>query len=169
MSILKKMKTLVGIEDFDEEDIEDEKEEAAEKPPVDIWPAAYAPQHKTEFRETGSSRDKVISMKRTLNAITSQFDLVVSTPKNFNDCPKLVDHLKSRRPVILNLEHVEAETARKIFDFMSGATCALNGAVESITGNNTNTFVFVPENINVISNDEHKGMDFKPGEKNPWR
>ena len=34
----------------------------------------------------------------------------------FDECPKLVDSLKARKPVIINLEKVESDTARKIFD-----------------------------------------------------
>ncbi|MDR1572532.1 MAG: cell division protein SepF [Clostridiales Family XIII bacterium] len=165
--MFKKLKILVGIEDVDDEDdLVDEDEGDMERRPVDIRPGPYSSQQRTEFKEMGSPRDKVISMNRTLNAITSQFNLVVTEPKSFEDCPKLVDSLKSRKPVIINLERVETDMARKIFDFLSGATCALNGTVQKIA---VNIFVFVPENINVISNTEHKGMDFAPDIKSPWR
>jgi cell division inhibitor SepF len=165
-SILKKLKILVGIEDIDEDedDFEDEKEDAAGRESAGTRPASYAPRRRMEFRETGGPGGKVISMN--MNALTSQFILVVTQPKSFDDCPRLVDSLKSRKPVIINLEHIETDAARKIFDFLSGATCALNGTVQKIA---MNIFVFVPENINVISNTEHKGMDFASDIKNPWR
>ncbi|MFR2966055.1 MAG: cell division protein SepF [Anaerovoracaceae bacterium] len=56
---------------------------------------------------------------------------MVIEPKSFDECPKLVDSLKGRRPVIINLEKIETETAKKIFDFLSGATL-LNGNVQRL-------------------------------------
>ena len=46
-----------------------------------------------------------------------------------------MDSLKGRRPIIINLEKLETEVARKIFDFMSGATYALNGNVQKVANN----------------------------------
>ena len=71
--------------------------------------------------------------------------------------PKLVDNLKSRKPVIVNLERLESDTARKIFDFLSGATYALNGNVQKVANN---IFVFAPENVDINSSVEHKGFEF---------
>ncbi|MDR0357764.1 MAG: cell division protein SepF, partial [Clostridiales Family XIII bacterium] len=101
-----------------------------------------------------------------LKAITSQFKIVVIEPKSFDECPKLVDSLKSRKPVIINLEKMETDTARKIFDFLSGATYALNGNVQKIANN---IFVFLPENVDVSTNTEHKGLTFGSEDGNPWK
>jgi cell division inhibitor SepF len=112
-------------------------------------------------------RENVISMQdKTLKAITSQFKIVVIEPKTFDECPKLVDSLKSRKPVIINLEKMETDTARKIFDFLSGATYALNGNVQKIANN---IFVFLPENVDVSTNTEHKGLTFGSEDGNPWK
>ncbi|MDR0425108.1 MAG: cell division protein SepF [Clostridiales Family XIII bacterium] len=173
--LFRKFKVLVGIEDVeDEAEIEDDEEEAAvaeqaiERKTVDVRPAGYsAPlQYRQEFREGSNHKDKVISMNKTLNAITSQLNIVINEPKGFDECSKLVDSLKARKPVIINLEKIETELARKIFDFLSGATYALNGNMQKIANN---IFVFVPENIGVTSNTEHKGIDFGSGSKSPWR
>jgi len=68
--------------------------------------------------------------------------------------PKLVDSLKSRKPVIINLENIENDTARKIFDFLSGGTYALNGNVQKIA---QNIFVFLPENVDVATGGSEPG------------
>ena len=77
---------------------------------------------------------------------TNPFKLVVIEPEGFEECPKLVDSLKTRKPIIINLEKIESETARKIFDFLSGATYALNGNVQKVANN---IFVFAPENVDI--------------------
>jgi cell division inhibitor SepF len=77
-----------------------------------------------------------------------------------------VDNLKAKKPVIINLENLETDTARKIFDFLSGATYALNGNVQKVANN---IFVFVPENVDVTYNMDSKINQVEGGIKSPWR
>ena len=106
-------KKLVGIEeiddDFTEEEVNSMKEEIRreERKPV------------TSFQPKGADAVKAVPVeKRVSIAGTNAFKLVVIEPKSFDECPKLVDSLKGRRPVIINLEKIETETAKKIFDFL---------------------------------------------------
>lgn len=101
-------------------------------------------------------------------AARQQFKLVVTEPKSFDECPKLVDSLKSRKPVIINLEKLETEKARKIFDFLSGATYALNGNVQKVANN---IFVFAPDNVDVLSNlgSEAGKREVSSFGASPWR
>ncbi|MBO4992003.1 MAG: cell division protein SepF, partial [Firmicutes bacterium] len=66
----------------------------------------------------------------------------------------------------INLEKLESDTARKIFDFLSGATYALNGNVQKIANN---IFVFVPENVDVTSSVDQKNSSGYGEVKSPWR
>ena len=101
-----------------------------------------------------------------VNRITNQFKMVVIEPKSFDESPKLVDNLKAKKPVIINLEKLESDTARKIFDFLSGATYALNGNVQKIANN---IFVFAPENVDVMSSVDQKSSSGFGEVKSPWR
>ena len=76
-----------------------------------------------------------------------------------------MDSLKQRKPIIINLEKIDSETARKIFDFLSGATYALNGNVQKIANN---IFVFAPENVDINASIENRGFDFGSG-VDDWR
>lgn len=167
MSILGKFKDLVGIDDYDED------EEYEEVHPVsktqdrraDTRISFQSP--KPDTRNDG----KVIPMQnRTVSAITSAFKLVVIEPSGFDECPKLVDSLKSKKPIIINLERIESDTARKIFDFLSGATYALNGNVQKVANN---IFVFAPENVDITAglDQKGKGFTFESDKKNgnPWK
>lgn len=162
--LLSKFKSLVGFEEIDddyEDDIEEEVEESRRTPRR----ASYGLGNSTVSEAT--ERENIVSIqKQTLNAITSQFKIMVIEPKGFDECPKLVDNLKSRKPIIINLEKIETDTARKIFDFLSGATYALNGNVQKIANN---IFVFLPENVDVSTNTGHKGIKFGDDNDNPWR
>ncbi|MDR2133372.1 MAG: cell division protein SepF [Clostridiales Family XIII bacterium] len=167
-NIFSKLKELAGIEEFEPEDLEPEEEKnpLAERQSVNVRTPYHSDRSsKPEFREV-DPKDKVISMNKTPNAITSRFNMIVTEPTCFDECPKLVDNLKARKPIIINLEKVETDVARKIFDFLSGATYALNGNMQKIANN---IFVFVPENVTVSALPEHSGIDFGSGTKSPWR
>ena len=100
------------------------------------------------------------------NKYTSQFKMVVIEPNGFEECPKLVDSLKAKKPVIINLENLETDIARKIFDFLSGATYALNGNVQKVTNH---IFVFAPENVDVTYKDSTKQVAAPDSSKSMWR
>ena len=72
--------------------------------------------------------------------------VVVCEPRIFEDCQLIADNLKNRRPVVINLEEADKELAKRVVDFISGATYALNGSMQKV-GNGI--FLFVPSNIDI--------------------
>ena len=75
-----------------------------------------------------------------------QMRVVVMEPNSFEEAQHIADQLKSRRPVIVNLENAEKMLAKRIVDFISGTTYALNGNMQKI-GNGI--FLFVPNNVDI--------------------
>ncbi|MBR0374899.1 MAG: cell division protein SepF [Mogibacterium sp.] len=112
-------------------------------------PANYNIPAPSNFSDVESvvSRDATQSRSYSMNG-SGPFKMLVIEPKSFDECTKLVDNLKSRKPVIINLEKVETDLARKMFDFLSGATYALNGNVQRIT---SNIFIFAPANVDIAA------------------
>ena len=171
MGFIDKLKEVVGIEieddEEDEVDVTEEKKPAAREvrearparetrevkeekkaaPAAEVRKPAAAPRMETV------ARTEVTRQTMGGNKYTSQFKMVVIEPNGFEECPKLVDSLKAKKPVIINLENLETDIARKIFDFLSGATYALNGNVQKVTNN---IFVFAPENVDVTYKDSSK-------------
>ena len=153
-------KKLVGIEeiddDFSEEELASAKEEIRREERKSV----------SSFQPKGVEAVKAVPLEERVSiAGTNAFKLVVIEPKSFDECPKLVDSLKGRRPVIINLEKIETETAKKIFDFLSGATYALNGNVQKVANN---IFIFAPESVDIAANQEDRGFEYG-GNKSPWR
>lgn len=64
------------------------------------------------------------------------------------DGPKIIDDILSNKVVVLNLEMVNSDLRRQIFDFVSGAVYALNGSVEKVT---KGIFVISPSGVQVDS------------------
>ncbi|GAW92587.1 cell division protein SepF [Calderihabitans maritimus] len=85
--------------------------------------------------------------------------MVIAKPTSFEQVQGMADHLKSHRPVIVNLEEVDKELARRIIDFLSGTTYALSGSMQKV-GNSI--FLFVPSNVDlagaITTNWKEKGV-----------
>lgn len=172
MGLFDKVKDLIGLEEIeDDDDITEEEIEAAsaklERKTIEPK-SSYAKQSTPSKPAAAPSRDqKVTPMpgQTRVSSATTAMKLVVIEPSSFDEAPKLVDNLKARKPVIINLVNLDPGVARKIFDFLSGATYALNGNVQKIADY---IFVFAPESVDIAANVEHKGIDFSGG-KNIWR
>ena len=164
MGAFSKLKELVGIEEI--EDDEDEVEEEKENKPLVPRQNIAAPAS-TARPATSQAASAVSKAGQSGGRFTSAMKMVVIEPTGFDESPKLVDSLKAKKPVIINLENLETDTARKIFDFLSGATYALNGNVQKVANN---IFVFAPENVSVDYKNEAKASDKSAdGLKSPWR
>lgn len=72
-------------------------------------------------------------------------------PRSLSDAQRAAEDLKERRPVIVNLEKADDELARRVIDFISGVTYALNGFYERV---GDKVFLFTPSNIIIADEDE---------------
>ena len=73
-----------------------------------------------------------------------QVHLVV--PKNFNDAQQIADRFKDTVPVILNLQTTDNELSKRLIDFASGLTYALDGGMQRIADK---VFLLTPRNVEV--------------------
>lgn len=166
MAFFDKVKNLVGIEDVEDDDDEEEVVEVKpeKKEPVFVKPITPAPAPTPIVKEAPKE-----APARTLGRGTTASDImkmIVVEPQGFDECPRLVDSLKAKKPVVINLENLETDVARKIFDFLSGATYALNGNVQKIANN---IFVFAPSNVDVTSNPNKMTQTAESTIKSPWK
>ena len=176
MGLMDKIKDIVGIEleDEDEEEVVEEKKERPSREAREVKDVRDVREERKAAAERKPAAPRMETVARTEvtrqtmggNKYTSQFKMVVIEPNGFEECPKLVDSLKAKKPVIINLENLETDIARKIFDFLSGATYALNGNVQKVTNN---IFVFAPENVDVTYKDSTKQVAAPESSRSMWR
>lgn len=125
---LNKVKYFIGIEDLDEyeDEIEDTSNQELEIPV-----------------ETQSKRknNKVVNIHTNAN-----MKLVIHEPINFEDAPKIIDDLKSRKTVVVNLEQVEGVLKKQIFDFINGAVYSLEGNIHKVA---KDIFILAPDNVEI--------------------
>ena len=166
MGVFTKFKDIMGFEEYEEEEIEVAEDYNKQGSYYDRKPM----EPRQPIAPPAKFDNNVVPMRnRTVKALTNAFKLVVIEPKGFDECSKLVDSLKSRKPIIVNLEQLDSDTARKIFDFLGGATYALNGNVQKVANN---IFVFAPENVAIFAEGDNKPYSFTSGSEedvNPWK
>jgi cell division inhibitor SepF len=67
-------------------------------------------------------------------------------PKSFNDAQQIADRFKDSIPVILNLQGVDTDLSKRLIDFASGLTYALDGGMQRIADK---VFMLTPRNVEI--------------------
>jgi cell division inhibitor SepF len=67
-------------------------------------------------------------------------------PKSFNDAQQIADKFKDSVPVILNLQGIETDLSKRLIDFASGLTYALDGGMQRIADK---VFMLTPRNVEI--------------------
>ncbi len=85
--------------------------------------------------------------ERTVNFGGSDTQVILFNPKTFDEAGELVGHLLRSRSVVMTLEGLPTENARRLLDFMSGIAFALEGKITPISAK---TYFVTPQNVNVL-------------------
>lgn len=117
----------------------------------------YFENEQKEEQDFAVKKGKVVNINTT-----TQLKVVVVTPESFDEAKDIAEHLKQKKPVVINLEGVEKDIARRIVDFLSGAVYSLDGNIQKIS---TGIFLIAPYNVGIMG-------DFKDELRNkgvfPW-
>jgi cell division inhibitor SepF len=74
-------------------------------------------------------------------------------PTGFNDAKEIGDRLKNSQPVIVNLQGVDRDLARRLIDFSSGLTYGLGGSMEKVADA---VFLLTPSNVEVSPEEKRR-------------
>ena len=77
-------------------------------------------------------------------------------PKNFNDAQVIADKFKGDIPVILNLQSSETDLAKRLIDFASGLTYALDGGMQRVADK---VFLLTPKNVEVSAEERQRLLE----------
>jgi cell division inhibitor SepF len=127
MGMMNKFMNFIGIQ---EEDEIVERDRAVELDENETNPA-----------EQRKSKGNVVSIHSQKNV-----RVVLNEPKSYEETQEIADHLRSRRPVVVNLHLVRPDQATRIVDFLSGTVYALNGSISKI---GPNIFLCTPETVEI--------------------
>jgi cell division inhibitor SepF len=81
----------------------------------------------------------------------SRVEVHLVVPKNFNDAQQIADKFKVDVPVIVNLQTSETDLAKRIIDFSSGLTYALDGGMQRV---GDKIFMLTPRNVEVSAEEK---------------
>lgn len=112
----------------------------------------------TPRTSTRRSQAQVVSIHANV-----QMNVVILKPESFEEAQEICDQIKSKNPVVVNLERAEYPTAQRIMDFLSGTCYSLNGSLQRVANN---IFIIAPENVS-ISGDMKEELKTK-GVLLPW-
>ena len=138
--IVNKLKNWVGLvpEIDDEEEFYDELFGAAD-------------QYEEEEEIIESPRKRKSGLKVVSHPKTGPYEVMVSEPKTFEESLDIVNNLRERKSIVLNLHLLDAEQSQRVVDFVSGATHALDGNQQRI---GEGVFIFTPNNVSISAETE---------------
>ncbi len=128
-AIMNKVLDLFGVDTANEEDYEEDYNQEEEEEEVEnknFW-----------------NRRKVVNMPQT-----EQIKMVISQPTTFEQSEAICDLLKEKKSVIVNLEYVNKDVARRIVDVISGAVHALDGHIQKVSNS---IFLIAPYNYEITN------------------
>lgn len=94
-------------------------------------------------RRLWGRKNKIVNMPQT-----QQIKMVISQPTAFEQSESICDLLKEKKSVIVNLEYVNKDIARRIIDVISGAVHALDGHIQKVSNS---IFLIAPYNYDITN------------------
>ena len=90
-----------------------------------------------------NKKNKVVGMPGM-----QQVKVIISQPSTFERSEEICEHLKEKKSIIVNLEYVNKDVARRIVDFISGAVYGLDGNIQKISNS---IFLVAPFNYEITN------------------
>jgi cell division inhibitor SepF len=112
----------------------------------------------TQQRDEPRTRLRRIDTPAPMGPAPASVHLVV--PRSFNDAQQIADKFKDAIPVIINLQGSDAELSKRLIDFASGLTYALEGGMQRVADK---VFLLTPRNVEVSAEERARlleGGDF---------
>ena len=134
-AIMNRVLDLFGMDTDPEEDYEEEGYEEVEQEDEEVE------ENRNMFWNRRSS--KVVNMPQN-----NQVRMVISQPTTFEQSDSIIELLKEKRSIIVNLEYVNKDIGRRIVDVVSGAVRALDGHMLKVSNS---IFLIAPYNYDITN------------------
>ncbi len=124
------------FEDFEPERKPDKRRERMERPVREETESSIYDAH------ADRRSNKVVNIHTT-----TQLQVVLVKPEQFDSAPEIADHLREKRTVVLNLESVSKDIARRLLDFVAGVAYASEGKIKKVAAF---TYIVTPFNVDIL-------------------
>lgn len=149
------------VDDDDEFDMETEETMEAPEPAPSYYsrpePASSMPMESVQSQVQQRKNNRVVNI-----SATTKLAVVLVRADQFNNVADIADHLKNKMTVVLNLETTDKEVSKRMLDFLSGVTYAIEGKIKRVA---SNTYLITPLDVEIVGDDliselENSGMKF---------
>ena len=120
----------------------------------DDWTDPEADARTAVTRSSRRGRGEVAPMPGPTPVPSVRVHLVV--PRSFNDAQQIADKFKDAVPVILNLQGSDQELSKRLIDFTSGLTYALDGGMQRVADK---VFLLTPRNVEVSAEERARLLE----------
>jgi cell division inhibitor SepF len=137
MGIMHKMMDFLGLAGEGNDSKENRKNELEYE--EDSWfdeEDMYPKAKKSKFNSTPN----VVS----LQSAKQSSKMILVEPRTYDETQEMADHLRSRRAIIVNLQRLHHDQAKRVVDFLSGTVYAIGGDIQKL---GTNIFLCTPDNV----------------------
>ena len=145
-ALMNKVWDLFGMDSADQEEYEDEN----------IYD--YGNNEEEEEDNTklfGRKNNKIVRMTQTQS---QAINMVISQPTTIEQSDEICSFLKEKKSVIVKLEYVNKDVARRIVDFISGGVYALDGYIQKVSNS---IFLVAPSNYEITNEMAREEMKSK--------
>ncbi|UUZ85572.1 cell division protein SepF [Paenibacillus sp. P26] len=129
MGVMNKFMNFLGLQ---EEEVAEEREQRTTEHHEEV---------ETPLPEPRKNKGNIVSIHSQKN-----IRVVLNEPRSYEETQEIADHLRNRRPVVVNLQRVRSDQATRIVDFLSGTVYALNGSISKI---GPNIFLCTPDTVEI--------------------
>ena len=133
---MNKMWNLLGVDNEEDFDYDADYENAS-------VPYTEEKENTTNIAPVTTKKNKVVGMPGM-----QQVRVIISQPSTFEQSEEICEHLKEKKSIIVNLEYVNKDVARRIVDFISGAVYGLDGNIQKISNS---IFLIAPFNYEITN------------------
>jgi cell division inhibitor SepF len=81
-----------------------------------------------------------------LQSVKQNTKMILVEPHTYDETQEMADHLRNRRPIVVNLQRLHHDQAKRVVDFLSGTVYAIGGDIQKI---GTNIFLCTPDNVEI--------------------
>ena len=97
-----------------------------------------------DFMPQNRKREKNVVSLSAIQQPSSK--VVLCEPQSYDEAQEIADNLLNKRSVVINLQRVDTQQAKRIVDFLGGTVYAVNGDIQKL---GLATFLCTPENVDV--------------------
>jgi len=152
MGAINKFMNMLSIGSNDEDNVDDYDDDQEVQETTSTYKSR---RNFTEIeQESPYSARNIQSKVIPMNTAVSSSKMVITQPNCYEDVQEIGDYLKNKKSVIVNLESVSKEDARRILDFMSGATFVVEGTIQKVSNL---IYLITPRNVE-IQNDVERSQ-----------